>query len=349
MSYRKQNAGTKRDFRQEVTDNIISALEKGVPPWQQGWDSAETLEMPRNPISGKPYHGGNVLNLMITAASKGYNDPRWVTYHQAQEKGWQIRRGEHGTQVEFWKMVNPEDDEPALDPLDDENRTRFIHRVYTVFNACQIDGVPEKMPTVRNDWEVIQSAESILKNSGAAIIHSSQVKAFYRKTTDTIHLPHKSAFHEAIAYYGTALHELAHWSGHRDRLNRETLTQSSMFGDPSYAREELRAELTSVFLMAERGIPCNLENNAAYIEHWLKSLQQDKNEIFRAARDAHKAADFLFALELHQSPDKALAAVKGHQPAVETAPVAEPEIQAARSLSSPRETVMAAKTVAMEM
>src|SRR5258707_3568215 len=110
-------------------------------------------------------------------------------------------------------------------------------------------------------------------------------------------LPPKYASRDAAGYYGTALHELAHWTGHPSRLDRSTLTESYRFGDPNYAKEELRAELASVFLAADRGIPHNPEQHAAYVSSWIKALRDDKNEIFRAARDAHKAADFIVSLE----------------------------------------------------
>jgi hypothetical protein len=102
---------------------------------------------------------------------------------------------------------------------------------------------------------------------------------------------------------------VAHWSGHPDRLNRKTLTESYRFGDPNYAKEELRAELTSVFLAAERGVPHNPQRHAAYVASWVEVIKNDKNEIFRAAQDASRAAEFLLALEREKSVDKALEAV----------------------------------------
>lgn len=107
----------------------------------------------------------------------------------------------------------------------------------------------------------------------------------------------KGAFKNAEGYFGTALHELAHWSGHPSRLNRSTLNESYRFGDLNYAREELRAELASVFLAAERGIPHDPSQHAAYVGSWIRALKEDRNEIFRAAHDASAAADFLFSLE----------------------------------------------------
>jgi antirestriction protein ArdC len=324
-------AETKRDLRQEVTDQIIRALEQGTAPWQKPWQSG-ALELPFNPVSGKSYRGGNVVQLMVVASSKGYDDPRWVTYRQAQENDWQVRRGEKGTHVEFWQFPN-RTAKPDGDSKDDPGKAEhesFIYRAYTVFNAKQLDGIPAHAPKVRPEWEVLESAEAILRCSGARISCDQSNQAFYNRRTDSIHLPPREAFKTATNFYGTALHELCHWSGTPDRLNRETLNESYRFGDPNYAREELRAELASVFLMAERGIPHNPERHASYLNSWLEALRNDKHEIFRAARDAHKAADLLLQLELHQSLDKALAEVNKTAAAKDLAP--EPELKRTAAL-----------------
>lgn len=155
----------------------------------------------------------------------------------------------------------------------------------------------------------MQSAESILENSRAKLQHDQADRAFYNRSSDSIHLPPKEAFKDAAGYYGTALHELAHWSGHPTRLARATLNESYRFGDPNYAKEELRAELASVFLAAERGIPHDPAQHAAYVGSWIKTLREDKNEIFRAAHDASAATDYLLSVERDRSiADEALAA-----------------------------------------
>jgi antirestriction protein ArdC len=306
-----------RDFRQEVTDRIINMLEKGVAPWQKPWSPSEaSLAMPRNPITDRNYRGGNAVHLMATALQRGYDDPRWMTYKQASEYGCQVRRGEKGTQIEFWEVKSATKEAAPRDVDDDSARdagkrgdTRLIHRVYTVFNARQIDGVPEYQPNRPTPFQVVSSAERILDNSGVAINHDQMDRAFYSRTSDSIHLPPKNAFNDAAGYYGTALHEAAHATGHPSRLNRSTLNDSYQFGDLNYAKEELRAELASVFLAAERGIPHNPEQHAAYVGSWIKALRDDKNEIFRAAHDASAATDFLLALERDRSiADESLAA-----------------------------------------
>ena len=183
----------------------------------------------------------------------------------------------------------------------DAEKSRLIHRVYTVFNAQQIERIPPHAPKQHTTFEAVQAGEQILKNSGANIAHDQADRAFYSRSQDSIHLPPKDAFKDAAGYYGTALHELAHWTGHPSRLDRSTLTDSYRFGDMNYAKEELRAELASVFLAAQRGIPHDPEQHAAYVNSWIGALKRDKNEIFRAAHDASKATDFILALERDKS------------------------------------------------
>jgi antirestriction protein ArdC len=301
-----------RDFRQEVTDNIVQMLERGVAPWQKPWEpGASSLGIPFNPTSERAYRGGNAIHLMATGLQRGYDDQRWMTYKQASDNGWQVRRGEKGTQIEYWEVKEAEDktqpSRPAVDGSTaannetDAGKSRLIHRLYTVFNAQQIEHIPPHTPKRYTTFEAAQTGEQILKNSGANIAHDQADRAFYSRSQDSIHLPPKDAFKDAAGYYGTALHELAHWTGHPSRLDRSTLTESYRFGDVNYAREELRAELASVFLAAQRGIPHDPEQHAAYVNSWIGALKRDKNEIFRAAHDASAATDFILALERDKS------------------------------------------------
>jgi antirestriction protein ArdC len=295
----------KRDFRQEVTNSIIRMLEEGVAPWQKPWEAAGS---PLNPTTRNAYRGGNAIHLMATGIRRGFDDPRWMTYRQAAQNGWQVRQGEKGTQIEFWeaKPASPKARDGAEGADKDPERRRLIHRVYTVFNAKQIEGVPAYTPRQHSTFEIARAGEQILTNSGARIHHDQADRAFYSPSSDSIQLPPKEAFRNAPGYYGTALHELAHWTGHQSRLNRSTLTDSYRFGDTNYAREELRAELASVFLAAERGIPHNPASHAAYVGSWIKALREDKNEIFRAAHDASAAADYLLSLERGKSVTESL-------------------------------------------
>ena len=287
-----------RDFRQEVTNDIIRLLEEGTAPWQKPWESGQAGRIPYNPTTDKPYRGGNVLALMIAGMRKGYSDPRWMTYKQAAEHGWQVRKGEKASQIEFWETGRGKDDEGESDA--DKPRARMIHRVYSVFNAQQIDGLPPVEVKPREKWEVCDAGEKILNHSGAEIRYGGD-RAFYRKDTDHVQLPEREAFADAPGFYGTAIHELIHWTGGEKRLKRPTLIDSKSFGDDAYPKEELRAEIGSMMLAAEQGIPHDPSQHAAYVQSWIKALKNDKNEIFRAAADASKACDYLLEREREKS------------------------------------------------
>jgi len=274
------------DYRQEVTSDIIRMLKEGVAPWQKPWRTGEAGRTPRNPTTDKPYRGGNVLALMIAAMRKGFTDPRWMTYRQAAEKGWQVRKGEKASQVEYWEAKKCGKEEDG-----DEKPVRLVHRVYPVFNAEQIDGTPPISLKPREPWEVCEAGERIITNSGADIRYGGD-RAYYRKDTDHIQLPPRECFIDAPGFFGTANHELIHWTGAEKRLNRPTLMESKSFADESYAREELRAEIGSMMLAAELGIPHDPSQHAAYVQSWIKALN-DRNEIFRAAADASRACDYL--------------------------------------------------------
>ena len=147
----------RRDFRQEVTDPIIRMLGSGVAPWQKPWEPG-SLELPHNPTTARSYRGGNALHLLAVGTERGYQDPRWMTYKQAQENGWQVHKGEKGTQIEYWQFNDRQSERRDVkgdDPARPSDPTRGpIRRVYTVFNAGQIAPVeagPPKTPRALAD------------------------------------------------------------------------------------------------------------------------------------------------------------------------------------------------------
>ncbi|WP_434152236.1 zincin-like metallopeptidase domain-containing protein (plasmid) [Methylocaldum gracile subsp. desertum] len=305
-----------RDYRQELTDLIIRKLEEGAAPWQKPRKPGESGLFPHNPTTDKPYRGANALHLTLVAEIRNYNDPRWMTYKQAAEQGYQVRKGEKGTVVEYWKF---HEERPVLDdqgqPVVDEetgkpktvtyalDKPRVFRAV--VFNAKQMDNVPEwKNEPKQFDWDPSERAEQIIRESGARIFHDQGDRAFYSPYKDEIHLPGRDQFASAEAYYGTALHELGHWTGHSSRLNRDL---AHPFGSEGYAKEELRAELASYFMSHRLGIAHDTDRHAAYVKSWIKALREDKNEIFRASRDAERITEFLLSPELAKNVDLARA------------------------------------------
>lgn len=285
----------RRDHYQEVTDRIIAALEAGTPPWRKPWDPEKSggPAMPCNATTGQRYRGINVLTLGMSALAFSSGDPRWATYKQAAEQGWQVRRGEHGTTGYFFKRLEVHDDRSGDDDEDAVRRIPLL-RAFTLFHASQIDGIPPYAPPTLAEapWRAPGASEIILANSGAVLRFGGE-HAFYSPATDHIQMPPKAAFATAQGYGSTLIHEMGHWTGAPARLNRDLRNR---FGSHDYAREELRAEIGQMMVCAELGIAdCDFSNNAAYVAHWLETLRSDRKEIFRAAADAQRIADFLLA------------------------------------------------------
>jgi antirestriction protein ArdC len=284
-----------RDHYQEVTDRIIAALAAGTPPWRRPWDpdKAGGPAMPRNAATGQRYRGINVLTLGMSGLAFSSGDPRWATYKQAEDRGWQVRRGERGTTGYFFKRLELRDDSR---PEGDEDAVRRIPllRAFTLFHASQIDGIPAYVPhtIAEAPWRAPEAAEIILANSGA-VIRTGGDRAFYSPATDHIQMPPQAAFATALGYCGVLIHEMSHWTGAPSRLNRGL---RNSFGSHDYAREELRAEIGQVMVCAELGIAdVDFSNNAAYVASWLEKLRSDRKEIVRAAADAQRIADYLLA------------------------------------------------------
>jgi putative DNA primase/helicase len=292
----------KKPFHERVAEKLIEQLEQGTAPWQRPWEGGQPSSfMPVNPTTGKRYKGINAMFLM----AQGYSDQRWLTYKQAEAAGAQVRKGERGTSVQYWKFheeVIRRDDagQPVLDATGQPATYSFElerPRVFfaTVFNGEQIDGLPELQRTAVQ-WDPLERAEHILRASGAAISHSSQPRAYYQASSDRIHLPEKALFSAPSGYYATALHELGHWTGHNSRLDRDL---SHPFGSEGYAKEELRAEIASMILGDELGIGHDVTQHAAYVASWIKVLKDDPLEIFRASADAEKILGHVMSYELN--------------------------------------------------
>ena len=269
-----------------ITDRILALLEQGTVPWQKPWQS--TTGIPRNLFSQRPYQG---INLWLLTAM-GYASPFWATFHQITQAGGRIRKGEKGVPVVFWKVYTDTDDETG------EEDKRFVLRSYTVFNAAQTEGltVPE-IPELPPRFTPIEQCDTLVRTMPhrPQIIHGHQ-RAFYKPATDTLHMPIPACFRSPETYYATLFHELTHSSGHRSRLNRKTLTDLCLFGDPDYAQEELVAEMGATYLCGVCGIAnTTIANSAAYLQSWMQVLRHDPTMLVHAAAQAQKAADYIRA------------------------------------------------------
>jgi len=294
---------SRKAYHEQVAESLIAQLKQGTAPWQKPWQPGDPLlSFPHNPTTQKRYRGINALYLM----SKGYADPRWLTYKQAASMDAQVRKGEKSTWIQYWKFTDErikQDDNG--NPMHDGNgkpikeivkleRPRVFYA--SVFNAEQIDNLPELIIDPPS-WDPIERAELILQASNAVIEHGEYDRAFYRPLTDRIHLPHRHQFETPDRYYATALHELGHWTGHASRLNRDL---AHPFGSEGYAKEELRAEIASMLLGSYLGISHDPGQHVAYVASWIKALEEDPLEIFRAAADAEKIQDYVLAFDQQQ-------------------------------------------------
>ncbi|MBQ3458898.1 MAG: DUF1738 domain-containing protein, partial [Synergistaceae bacterium] len=288
-----------QEYRDELVKKLCDAMENGTAPWQRTWTDGDA---PFNAVSGRSYHGINSINLAVQSQALGHaEDPRWCTFDQAKEKGWHVKPGEKGTHIEFYKF----DEKPKIDefgdPILDEDGKQEVEksvlvRNYVVFHASQIEGISPYEPKARNPIETSEKAERILQESGAEIRHGGD-EAFYNSTEDYIQVPERDQFNSQADYYATALHEMGHWTGHPSRLNRET---SSDINSETYAKEELVAEITSMFVSAETGIPQTQEhfdNHAAYVDYWVKAIKEDPNALFKAVNQAQKASEEILKYE----------------------------------------------------
>lgn len=281
---RRGKTRSKTDVYQTVTNSIIEALERGVKPWVCPWKRNGAVSgIPSNFSTGKAYTGMNIMLLWCSAAKHGFQDPRWLTYHQATEQGAQVRKGETGTTGIFYKTLEKENDAGELERIP-------MLKTFTVFNIEQTDGLnldEDIGPQPVTEFDPLPDVEALFQRTGANINERGQ-QAFYQPSTDEIWLE-RYLFADAANFYATGLHELVHWTGAKSRLDRG---KGGKFGSESYAFEELIAELGCAFLMADLGVSGEVQHES-YIASWLKTLKDDKRYIFQAASAASKAHRFL--------------------------------------------------------
>ena len=269
-----------------VADRIIAQLDAGVIPWRKPWRT----EAPRS-IRGRAYSGINGYVLRSVADEGAFKSALWITFNEAKARGWNVRKGEHGAPVVFWKL---------LDRTSKADATKTEHvpllRYYTVFNLDQCDGVPEayRQEHEAKPFEPLSGPETVLSEylgrPGAPKLEEGGERAYYRPDADTVRLPARERFETAEARYATAFHECVHSTGHATRLGRDL---KNVFGDHLYSREELVAEFGAAMLCAMTGIESQEQNSVAYVQNWRKALADDPVAIVWSVNRAEKAAAFV--------------------------------------------------------
>ena len=300
-------ASRQQDYYRDFADKLIDRIREGTAPWQRPWQPGET-SLPENIQSERSYTGGNTLYLAMAAEDRGYSDNRWGTYRQIKAMGGHVKKGERGEHVVFFarhQRLAQRDAEGKVRKGEDgktlyrrQELDKPVWKTYVVFNAEQTKGL--KLPA-RGDadkepsWMPQKRAEAVIEQSGVDVRHREGNRAYYHIKNDRVTLPERHQFPSSDAYYQVALHELGHATGHESRLDRETLKEGvdQGFGSEQYAREELRAEIAAMMTGDRLGTGHNPDRGAAYVEGWVKALQDDPREIHRAASDAQRMSNYL--------------------------------------------------------
>lgn len=290
------------ESRGQLVNSILENLKRDCRLLPPNWD--KSAMRPQNPISNVRYKGGNRFRLMNAAIENGYKDPRWCTYKQAKENGWQVQKGAKGVLCEKWILYREveEVNSEGKAILNDKGESikkiveldRPLVNYFTVFNGESIAGIPKlELPTLTYD-DTLRIAEDFIQSSDCPIKEIAQDQAFYDPLNDQIVIPLRNSFITNEDYLRTTLHEMAHSTGHPDRLNRPLM---NTFGTPDYAREELNAEIGAIFTKFDLGIDFSdgyiEERHRQYIKSWISIFENDPNEFFRACANADKISQHL--------------------------------------------------------
>ncbi|MDE2423826.1 MAG: DUF1738 domain-containing protein [Betaproteobacteria bacterium] len=295
----------KNSVLQEFIKKLFTLVKnQQLPPWQKPWRAKYGVQLskPHNPVTKQSYSGLNALYLSLTGELNGYQDPRWMGFHQAQQAGWSIRPQERGTIIYIPIIQKYRSDvrDCDLKPQQENNLSQSIwFKTARVFNAEQLIGIPplEEITQDPINKNNNQPLEVIAKRMGVKIIETSSDVAYYAPHIDMIRLPLAHQFITAYGRDSTLAHELAHASGNERRLARN---QEGTFGSLVYCIEEITAEIGSYLLCRELGLHFNAqrhdqseEQHLAYTGHWINLLRDDSKNIELAISQGIEAAKFL--------------------------------------------------------
>jgi len=285
---------------ENIAEDMIKAIEQGTAPWQKSWEPGQRITA-HNLKTGKDYWGVNQLRLLAVGEAMGYPETRWATFRQIKEAGGKVKKGSKGCPVTGWFEVNVDQrieaerqaEQAATDTgqIQSTVKKQFRAKTYPVFNISQTEGIPP-IRVEAPSWDPCEMAEKVVQNSGVEIRHGGN-RAYYNITEDFIQMPEMGQFPTQQDYYLVLMHELAHATGHRDRMNRETVASRSDLGKEGVAREELRAEISAMMTCTRLGLGHRPRHAATYVEGWCKVLKDTPHEIRTAATEAQKMSTFL--------------------------------------------------------
>lgn len=302
----RKSGGKRADVlasRKPIVEEIVRLMEQGDLGWTEPVAGAMA---PHNPVSGCRYRGANRLRLVWEAGKRGWGDSRFVTFNQAKAEGWHVRKGERGVMLEVWKDVPRK---VSAEEGGEEEGCEWRPRLccvgsFTVFNAAQVEGIPELHDEPPADSGLEGICETV-KAAAPCPVREEGVsgEAYYAPARDEIRIFDRRCAVSLNMFVRVLLHEEIHSTGHVTRLGRFADGACALFGTEDYAREELVAELGAAFLAAELGLPKSSEHAGATIDHavqhasylssWASLLKEDGNALFVAAAQADSAADMI--------------------------------------------------------
>lgn len=277
-----------------VNNKILAVMEQGRIPWQMPWivSSGKKYVGAYNAVSGISY---SLINQILLG-----KPGKWATFKQWKENGGKIKKGAKSSQVIFWHMYEKEvkDENGKLD-----KKRIPVLKYYNVFHVDDIENIDktksifqEHEPEIRKAFKPEEEAEGIineyLNREKIEFYQDGKPEAYYSPSRDMIHIPNDNLFKKSNGFYSTIFHEMGHSTGHKKRLDRD---MTGLFGSPSYAREELIAEMTSSYLLNLTGLDDEsaIRNNTAYLQSWMECIKKDEKCFITACSRAEKAVAYI--------------------------------------------------------
>jgi antirestriction protein ArdC len=288
-----------KDEFAELVEKLIEKMETSDKTWIKSWSVSHADNL-QNFVSKKAYRGANIFFLQMLMMERGHEAPFFMSFKQAQEKGGKVKKGAKGYPVYFFKILNKTvtmEDIKTGKNVEESINFPLLNK-YVVFNIEDIEGIDYELPVIEkpNENQKIERAEQFIKNTNLKLKHGGN-RAFYKPVFDYVQMPLLETFTDSNNYYSTLLHELTHWTGAADRVDRQ---KGKKFGDKQYAIEELIAEIGSAFLCSHLNIEIEECQHPEYLKSWCNSLRENPMILWKVASSAQKAFDYLLNLQLNE-------------------------------------------------
>ena len=293
----------------KIVDMVIEGLENGTVAWRKTWKDL----VPMNAFSERPYEGLNIFILSFFCSKYQFSYPLFGTYKQINDAGGRIKKGQHSFPVVFWKVTDTKKKQAQVQDEDGNEASTKCKKIFTpffynVFNMDQTEGIDiqKYVPDItKKDNSPLEMCENIIHHmpNPPRICHD-QPGAFYSPFQDMVNVPEISRFDASEMYYSASFHELAHATGHPNRLNRFEIG-STIFGSNTYSYEELVAEMAATLLCSHCGIEQTVENSVAYLTGWASYLKKErKTTLFGAATKAQIAVRYILGQSIEGEPSE---------------------------------------------